>query len=96
MNYKRTMTFLLICSKQEGLQCTDREDDHPSSVPLGSASLAKWLEHRRCIVAATLSCTTPEIMIATLIACNLVICVSDESHLTVIKWYPEPFENQHV
>jgi len=47
MNYKRTMTFLLICSKQEGLQCTDREDDHPSSVPLGSASLAKLLEHRR-------------------------------------------------
>jgi len=79
MNYKRTMTFLLICSKQdfeEGLQCTDREDDHPSSVPLGSTSLAKLLEHRRCIVAATLSCTAPEIMIATLIACILVIsCV---------------------
>jgi hypothetical protein len=41
------------------------EDDHPSSVPLGSAP--SFLS----IVAATLSCTTPEI--ATLIACNLVI-----------------------
>ena len=71
MNYKRTMTFLLICSKQEGLQCTDREDDHPSSVPLGSASLAKLLEHRRGDLELYHSGESAEI--ATLIACDLVI-----------------------
>jgi len=58
MSYTRTMKFWQICSTREGLQCTNREDDHPHTGLLGSATVG-FVPRERFYNAPIESMTVP-------------------------------------
>jgi hypothetical protein len=77
--YKQTMRYRQICSTREALQCTNREDDDPTTGLLGRVDLLKLLEQGRELYHSG----------------DCVRFGDIRTLNGVIKWYPESFEKKH-